>query len=65
MVLNVNGIIAPDLRGHGAYLSTITADTLIVFGDRDLLYPVSMTAHRARQPDLAARVSAEVSRPAW
>jgi pimeloyl-ACP methyl ester carboxylesterase len=31
------------------YLSTITADTLIVFGDRDPLYPVSIALdmHRA------------------
>jgi pimeloyl-ACP methyl ester carboxylesterase len=38
-----------DVNFTPPYLSTITADTLIVFGDRDPLYPVSlaMDLHRA------------------
>jgi pimeloyl-ACP methyl ester carboxylesterase len=38
-----------DVNFTPPYLSTITADTLIVFGDRDFLYPVSLAAemHRA------------------
>ena len=38
-----------DVNFTPPYLSTITADTLIVFGDRDPLYPVSMALelHRA------------------
>jgi len=38
-----------DVNFTPPYLSTITADTLIVFGDRDPLYPVSiaMELHRA------------------
>jgi pimeloyl-ACP methyl ester carboxylesterase len=38
-----------DVNFTPPYLSTITADTLIVFGDRDFLYPVSMALemHRA------------------
>lgn len=38
-----------DVNFTPPYLSTITADTLIVFGDRDPLYPVSIAAdmHRA------------------
>jgi pimeloyl-ACP methyl ester carboxylesterase len=38
-----------DVNFTPPYLSTITADTLIVFGDRDPLYPVSiaMEMHRA------------------
>src|SRR5262245_25118874 len=39
-------LIIPDLRGHGGstnpYLSTITARTLIVHGDRDPFYPVNL-----------------------
>src|SRR5438445_12617716 len=31
-----------DVNFTPPYLSTITADTLIVFGDRDPLYPVSL-----------------------
>ncbi len=31
-----------DVNFTAPYLSTITADTLIVFGDRDFLYPVAM-----------------------
>ena len=31
-----------DVNFTPPYLSTITADTLIVFGDRDPLYPVSI-----------------------
>jgi pimeloyl-ACP methyl ester carboxylesterase len=38
-----------DVNFTPPYLSTITADTLIVFGDRDFLYPVSLAVemHRA------------------
>jgi pimeloyl-ACP methyl ester carboxylesterase len=37
-----------DVNFTPPYLSTITADTLIVFGDRDFLYPVSLAAEMQR-----------------
>ena len=37
-----------DVNFSPPYLSTITADTLIVFGDRDPLYPVSMAFDLSR-----------------
>jgi pimeloyl-ACP methyl ester carboxylesterase len=37
-----------DVNFTPPYLSTITADTLIVFGDRDFLYPVSLASEMQR-----------------
>jgi pimeloyl-ACP methyl ester carboxylesterase len=37
-----------DVNFTPPYVSTITADTLIVFGDRDFLYPVSMAVELQR-----------------
>jgi pimeloyl-ACP methyl ester carboxylesterase len=37
-----------DVNFTPPYLSTITADTLIVFGDRDFLYPVSLAVEMQR-----------------